>query len=209
MQPLIDALLAGDHAKAVWEAKRLLDAGVGAEEIVIGGIEEAMGQMDEKCTVEDFNLLEIMLVGRAVSIVSSELFPEGPPVRKYKGTVVLAALESDVHDLGKNILRMVLTGKGFNVVDCGVDCPMERLVQVAEEESAVAVYVSGLITSVVPQVKRIREALAARGLSHIMIAAGGASLRQLTSDALNVDFVAQTAFDGVRYLDELTGNKNE
>lgn len=211
MQPLIDSLLAGDHTKAVSEARRLRDAGVGTEEIVTGGIEVAMGYMDEKCTIEEFNLLEIMLVGRAVSMVTKELFPEGPPLREHKGTVILAALESDVHDLGKNILKMVLTNRGYNVVDCGVDCPLDRLLQVAEKESATAVYVSGLITSVVPQVKKIREVLASRGLSRVRVAAGGAALKQASPEALDVDFVAQTAFDGARYLDEITksesGNK--
>ncbi len=204
MQPLIDALLAGDHTGAVSETRNLLASGVEAEEIVTDGIETAMAYMDEKCTIAEFNLLEIMLVGRAVSMVTKELFPEGPPRRESRGTVILAALESDVHDLGKNILKMVLTSRGYNVVDCGIDCPLDRLLQAAEKEAAVAVYVSGLITSVIPQVRKIREALASRGLSGVRVAAGGAALKQASPESLGVDFVAQTAFDGARYLDEIT-----
>ncbi|MFA5352752.1 MAG: uroporphyrinogen decarboxylase family protein [Thermodesulfovibrionales bacterium] len=209
MNPLIDALLAGDHIGAVSEAKKLIESGAGAEEIVTKGIEVAMESMDEKCTIEEFNLLEIMLVGRAVSMVTKELFPSGQPEGKGKGTVVVAALEGDVHDLGKNILKMVLSSRGYHVVDCGIDCPLERLVQVVEKESAAAVYVSGLITSIVQQVKAIRDALSAKGLSHVRVAAGGAALKQASPEALNVDFVAQTAFDGVRYLDEITASRSK
>lgn len=203
MKPLVDALLSGMHIKAVVETKKLLDAGVSREEIVTEGIEAATGYLDEKCTVEAFNLLEIMLAGRAVSIVSKELFPEGRPPTSYKATVIVAALEGDVHDLGKNILKMVLSGEGYKVVDLGVDCPLDKLMCAAEEESPVAIYVSGLITPVIFQVKQIREALAAKGLSQIKIAAGGAALKQASAEDLNVDFVAQSAFDGSRYLNEI------
>ncbi|NTU41947.1 MAG: cobalamin-binding protein [Nitrospirales bacterium] len=210
MQPLIHALVEGDHIKAVAEAKKLLEAGVGAEEIVTVGIEKAMAHMDEKCTIEEFNLLEIMLVGRAVTLVTKELFPEGHVPKESKGTVIVASLEGDVHDLGKNILRMVLSSKGYRVVDCGVDCPVESLVQMAEKEAAIAIFISGLITSVASQVKGIRGALAARGLSHVLVAAGGAALKQASADLLNVDFVSQNAFEGTRCIEQIknrTGDK--
>lgn len=201
--PLIAALLAGDHAAALAETRSLRKAGVSAEVIVTAGLEAAMSRLDEKCTVEQFNLLEIMLVGRAVSMVVHELYPEGILPEKGRATFVIATLEGDVHDLGKNIVRTVLLGKGFRVVDLGRDCPVEMLAAAAEHEHARAVLVSGLISPVVPQVRRVRPALTARGLANVAVVAGGAALKQLSPADLDVDYVAETAFDGARYLERL------
>ena len=209
MKRLVQALLDGDHAAALAEAKRLRGAGMAPERIVTGGLEAAMKRLDDKCTVESFNLLEIMLVGRAVSAVANELYPEGLPPERGRDTFVIATLEGDVHDLGKNITKMVLIGKGYRVVDLGKDCPVENLVNAAEREHAHAVLVSGLITPVIPQVRRVRPALAERGLGGVKVVAGGAALKQSSAEALNVDYVAESAFDGARYLDGLARGTHE
>lgn len=206
-QTMVGALLAGDHVAALAEARRLRSVEVSPERIVTDALEVAMGLLDEKCTVEQFNLLEIMLVGRAVSVVVQYLYPEGVPPAQGRATFVIATLEGDVHDLGKNIVRMVLIGKGYRVVDLGRDCPVETLAEAAERERADAVLVSGLISPVVPQVRRVRAALQARGLAGVPVVAGGAALKQLGPGDLNVDYVAETAFDGARYLDALMTDK--
>ncbi|MFZ0942522.1 MAG: cobalamin-dependent protein [Syntrophobacteraceae bacterium] len=199
---LIDALLEGDQARSVAEVAKLRAAGAGIERIVVAGIGKAMEQLDGKCTIDQYNLLEIMLAGRAVMSVMKELFPKGElsgiPSR---GTVIVCSLEGDVHDLGKNILKMVLTGKGYRVIDCGKDCPLDKLIDTADKEHAHSICISGLITTVIPQVKRTRDLAAKRGLGQIKILAGGAALKQATAEYLNVDYVAETAFDGARYLE--------
>jgi len=203
MNKLVETLLEGDHAAALAEARRLRTAGMASERIVTEGLEAAMQRLDDKCTVESFNLLEIMLAGRAVSAVVNELYPEGMPPERGRDTFVIATLEGDIHDLGKNVTKMVLIGKGYRVVDLGKDCPVENLVNAVEREHAHAVLVSGLITPVIPHVRRVRPALAARGLGGVRVVAGGAALKQATAGELNVDYVAETAFDGARYLDSL------
>jgi dimethylamine corrinoid protein len=144
-----------------------------------------------------------MLVGRAVTAVMKSLFPAGssPPARK--GTAVLASLEGCVHDLGKNIVKTVLTAKGVSVIDCGKDCPLERLLAAAEKEEATLICISGLITSIIPQVRRVRGLASERGLGHVKIVAGGAALKKATAESLNVDYVAENAFDALRYIEEV------
>ena len=93
--------------------------------------------LDGKCTLEEFNLLEIMLAGRAVTEVMKLLYPAGSATAVTKATVVIASLEGDVHDLGKNILKMVLTGSRYRVVDCGKDCPLPKLMEAVEKEQPV------------------------------------------------------------------------
>jgi dimethylamine corrinoid protein len=198
---LISAILEGDSAESVSEAQLLLEAGVSAEQIVVGGVEAAMLALDTKCTAEEFDLLEIMLSGRAVTEVIKFLYPTGAPAVSAKGTVVIATPEGDVHDLGKSILKIVLIGNGYRVVDCGKDCPLAKIVEAAESERPLAVGISGLLTTIIPHVKQVKDLLASRDLQHVKVLAGGAALKQCSSSALNVDFVADSAFDGVHYLD--------
>ena len=203
MDMLVNALLDGDQAQAISEARKLRESGVGIREIITDGVESAMAQLDAKCTVEQFNLLEIMLCGRAAMAVMKEIYPPNMPLPSTKGSVVVGTLEGDVHDLGKNIFKMVLTMSGYQVVDCGKDCPLEKLIDAAEETASMAIGVSGLITVIIPQVRRLRERLTERGLGQIRVIAGGAALKQVSADTLNVDFVAQSAFDGLHYLDRI------
>lgn len=206
MNLLVAAILKGDCAESVLQAEQLRTGGVSAQHIVMRGIEPAMSALDGKCTLEEFNLLEIMLAGRAVTEVMKLLYPPGSAAADTKATVVIAALEGDVHDLGKNILKMVLTGSRYRVVDCGKDCPLSKLIEAAEREQAVAIGISGLITHIIPQVRQVKDLLRLRGLERVKVMAGGAALKQSSSDKLNVDFVAESAFDGLHYLEALAGD---
>jgi dimethylamine corrinoid protein len=209
MAALIAARVDGHEREALAEARRLVKAGTLTQRIVTKGLAPAMENVDAKCTFEAFNLLEIMLVGRAVSVVADELYPQGGAANGARSTVVIATPEGDVHDLGKNIVRMILVGKGYRVIDLRRNCPVDTLADAAHAEGAKAVLVSGLITTVIPRVRSIKGALRERGLSHVPVIAGGAALKQASPDQLNVDYVAQTAFDGVHYLDVLTAVEGE
>jgi len=201
MDHLISALIEGDCTCAVSEAGKLKDAGVKPERIITDGIEIAMKRLESKCTLEQFNLLEIMVAGRAVMTVMNYLYPNGSQPVSMKGTVVIATLEGDVHDLGKNILQMVLIADGYHVVDCGKDCPVNVLVATAKRENAVAVCISGLITSVIPHVRQVKKDLASAGLLPVSVIAGGAALKMASAENINVDFVCDSAFDATKFLD--------
>jgi methanogenic corrinoid protein MtbC1 len=207
MSNLVAALLEGDCATSLSQAKQLCQCGVSAEHIVLHGIEAAMLRMDEKCTLQQFNLLEIMLAGRAVMEVMKFLYPAGTAAASTKGAVVVAAPEGDVHDLGKNILKIVLTGGGYHVIDCGKDCPLRKLLDAAEKEHPLAIGISGLITTIIPLVRQVKDQLLLRRLDSVKVIAGGAALKQASPEQLNVDFVADSAFDALHYLDALVGGR--
>jgi methanogenic corrinoid protein MtbC1 len=202
LSTLVAHLLDGDSEAALAQARRVRASRPDGQRLLVEGLEAAMDGMSAKCTTEQFNLLEIMLTGRAAMAVAREAFPEGA-IPGTRGTVVIATPQGDVHDLGKNITRMVLVTKGFRVVDCGKDCPVLEMVVAAAREHAFAVLASGLISPVVPLVRQLRGLLRERGLSHVAVVAGGAALKQCTAEALNVDYVARDAFDCVHFLEGL------
>lgn len=183
----------------------MLASGVTEEELIAQGVEAAMERLDAKCTVEEFNLLEIMLAGRAVNAILEDLFPrQSSTATPTTGeVVVLASLQGDVHDLGKNLVATILRAKGFAVVDAGKNCSVQQVCDVALAHAPLAVGISGLLTLVIPQLRELRGALERAGLGSVKLLAGGAALKQFSPDALRVDFVADSVFDGVRYLQSL------
>ena len=202
-EALVQCLLDGATAAALTEARRLRVSSPDGQQRVVVALEAAMERMSAKCTTEQFNLLEIMLTGRAAMAVAHELFPDGE-APSSKGTVVIATPEGDVHDLGKNLTRMILTSKGFRVVDCGKDCPVATMIKAVAQEGAFALLASGLISSVAPIVRQLRGLLQEQGLGHVRLVAGGAALKQCDAETLKVDYVASDAFDGVRYLETVS-----
>jgi 5-methyltetrahydrofolate--homocysteine methyltransferase len=206
MRPLVDAILAGDHERSRAIAIELRNNGYSVEDVVRQGIQPSMDALDNKCTVEQFNLLEIMLSGRAVSAVTRELFPNPSAPPDPKATIVVASLEGDIHDIGKNILKMVLIGHRYKVVDCGKNVAVDTILSAVKAEDAQALCISGLITSVIPKVRTLRGRLDAMGLKDVRLLAGGAALKQSNAELLKVDFVGQTAFDGTAYLNGLWGD---
>ncbi len=200
LDALIEGLIDGDRDRSLRIVADLAGGGMSPVDIVTGGVETAMAALDRKCTAEQFNLLEIMLAGRAVMGVIRHLFPEGKELPDPAGKVVVAVLEGDIHDIGKTILKILLAGSRFRVFDCGRDAPVGRVVEAVARSEATALCVSGLISSVIPQVRAIKPALVRAGLGHVRVLAGGASLKQCTAATLDVDYVGQTAFDAVAYL---------
>jgi dimethylamine corrinoid protein len=206
----IASLLEGDVEKSISIVKQLRDSGISENDIVVNGIEKAMESLDTKCTIEEYNLLEIMLVGRAVMSVIRYLFPEGEIPSKdlsHQKTVIVASLEGDVHDLGKNIVKSILTCRGFHVFDCGKDCPVLKIVEAAKMVNPIAICVSGLISPIILQVRKIKSSLALENLGYIPVLAGGAALKMLSAESLQVDYVGETVFDAERKIDELIGKE--
>ncbi|HTP26461.1 MAG TPA: cobalamin-dependent protein [Anaeromyxobacteraceae bacterium] len=203
LDTLVRTLIEGEREQALKIVSDLVNKGMSSVDIVTGGIEEAMVELDTKCTVEQFNLLEIMLAGRAVMAVIHHLFPVDDELPVPRGSVVVAVLKGDIHDIGKAILKVLLVGSHFQPIDCGKDVPVAAVVGAAARSGAPAVCVSGLISSVIPQVRALKPALARAGLAHVRVLAGGAALKQCSAAALNVDHVGQTAFDAIAYLDSM------
>jgi hypothetical protein len=123
---LIAALIDGDRDRSLRIVADLERGGMRPVDLVGHGIEKAMAALDRKCTAEQFNLLEIMLAGRAVMAVIRHLFPADAQVPDPVAKVVVAVLEGDIHDIGKAILKVLLAGSRFQVIDCGKDVPGGR-----------------------------------------------------------------------------------
>lgn len=202
LEILIKAVIEGRHKDAVTQAERLLSSGTDVYSIVEHGLSPALKALDVKCTSDEFNLLEIMLAGRAMMDVMDKVvvnhLDHGQAIGD-RGTIILGTIKGDIHELGKHVVRIIFRCAGYRVIDLGKDIEPEQFVRAAEEEKADYIFVSGLISVVAPHVREVKQCLQKRSLS-VPVIAGGAALQQMTEDDLNVDYVAKDAFDGLHYV---------
>ena len=202
-------IITGKNNDAVAIAKMLINKGIEPKEILINGVTKAMEQLSEKCSIEEFNLLELMLAGRAAmdttEYIISEKFKKSDSLTETdlypaNRNIILGTIKGDVHEIGKNIVAMVFRSHGYKVIDMGKNVDPYDLVSAAIKHKADVICVSGLITTSIPHIRAVREDAKKQGLHAVKVIAGGAALQQSTPDFLNVDYVADNVFDGLDYL---------
>ena len=204
-EELVAAIANGENIEAVVLAQKLLDLGLDLETMVELGPTRALESLSNKCNNDEFCLLEILLAGRAMmdvmeQVVSRHAGFSAMVDARSQPAFVLGTIKGDMHDLGKNVVAVMLKLEGYRVIDLGKDVEPERFVETAVKERARYIGVSSLITTTIPSVKKVRESAIQAGLSRVKVLAGGAVLRQAEPRHLNVDFVAQNVFHLLRYL---------
>src|SRR3712207_825309 len=131
-----------------------------------------------------------------------------------KGTMVLATVKGDVHDIGKNLVDIILTNNGYKVVNLGIKQPIEAILQSFEEHEADAIGMSGLLVKSTLIMRENLELMNERGIS-VPVVLGGAALtrRYVEEDLVPVYrgrlFYARDAFDGLHVMDKVTGSGAE
>jgi dimethylamine corrinoid protein len=208
IKDLKKAIITGENDDAVAITNTLINIGIKPEEIIVHGVTKAMEYLDKKCTIQDFCLLELMLAGRAAMDVIDYLCTEGIMNDEtllntvpYSGAkIILGTIKGDIHEIGKNIFSMVLRSYGYQIIDMGKNVDPADLVKSAIEHKADFIAVSSLITTTIPHVRKVGKYAADRGDHTTKIIAGGAALKQSSAEYLNVDYVADTAFDGLHYV---------
>jgi 5-methyltetrahydrofolate--homocysteine methyltransferase len=206
---LADALAACQEDQVRAQIREMIAAGVPALDI-IEQCNRGMGELGNRFQRGECFIPELMFGGMIMKGITAELQPlveQGQTLRSA-GTVVMGSVQYDVHDIGKDIVVMMLRGVGFEVVDLGVDVPPERFVQAIARHRPLAAGMSVLLTtcfkSVVATVEAIRRAGLRDGLA-IMV--GGAAASELLRENAGCDCYAKTAVDGVDFARARAGVK--
>jgi methanogenic corrinoid protein MtbC1 len=205
LQSLIEAVVNGENDRSVVLAECLVRDGWAVERLIQEGLTAALRSLDAKCTNEEFNLLEIMLAGRAMmAVMDKVVVKQLPAVTRAlvapEQTIILGTIKGDIHELGKHVVKMLLRANGFKVIDIGKDVHPANFVKAAGIEGAASIGVSSLITLTIPYIREIRHMLAAEGMQGVTVLAGGAAIQQARPEDLNVDFIAKNAFDALHFL---------
>ena len=119
-----------------------------------------------------------------------------------KGTVVIATVKGDIHDIGKNIVKLLLENYGFDTIDLGKDVPPEEICRIVVEKKAPAVGLSALMTTTVPAMEETIRLLKEKA-PWCRVIVGGAVLNKEYADMIGADFYAKDAMEGVRFAEEI------
>ena len=202
---LAESVINGNDKGVAEVTQRVIDQGTSPKAILDDGLIAGMNVIGERFRVHDIFLPDVLLAARAMyagmDLLKPLLIKEGIP---SIGKVVIGSVQGDLHDIGKNLVGIMLKGAGFEVIDLGNDVPPEKMVTTAQEQGASVIGMSALLTTTMPVMGKVVELIQQEGLSrNIKTIVGGAPVsedfaRDIGADAHGFD--AANAVDRVKSL---------
>jgi len=204
-QELADAILRGDNVKSKEVTQDLVGKNIPAGEILSEGLIAGMDVVGRKFKANEMYIPEVLIAARAMHAAMDILKPLlAASGVKSKGIAVIGTVQGDLHDIGKNLVSMMLEGAGFTVIDIGVDIPADKYVEAAKENKAQIVGLSALLTTTMPAMKEIIDALKKDPeTKNVKIIVGGAPVTQEYADSVGADGYAADASSAVDISEKL------
>ena len=205
---LSEAILDGDPELAVEITNELVGAGVKAVEIMDKGLAIGIQKAGELYEEGEYFLPDLVCSADAMKdslAIIQPLMDSEVSGSNNKGTVVMATVQGDIHDIGKTIVASMLTSAGYTVIDLGCDVPNEEVIRVAKEKNADIIGLSALLATTMQEQKNIVETLKSEG-SNIKIMIGGAPVTQDFADQINADGYSDDAIEAIKEADRLMSN---
>ena len=197
LKALGDAIIKGDQKTAVELTQAAIDEGTAPGAILEDGLIAGMNVIGTRFKANEVYIPEVLIAARAMKMAMEVLEPKlaeagvEPLAKALVGTV-----QGDLHDIGKNLVMMMLKGAGFDVIDAGIDVSSESFVEKAKEHGAKIVGLSALLTTTMPAMEKTVAEIKKAGLdAKVMI--GGAPVTQAYADKIGADGYAADAASAV------------
>jgi corrinoid protein of di/trimethylamine methyltransferase len=209
---LKQAIIEGDSETLTRLVREAIDQ-TNPLEMIENGMMPGMTEIGDKFSTGEVFLPELLMAAEAfqeaMKIIKPRLEASGASIKK-QGTIVIGTVQTDIHEIGKNILINLLTPAGFEVHDLGVNVPASNFVAKAEEVGADIIAASAIMSTTIPFQKDIIEALKSRGLrDKYIVMVGGGVVTQEWADQIGADGYADLASDGVKLAIELIKKRKE
>jgi 5-methyltetrahydrofolate--homocysteine methyltransferase len=206
LSALAESIINGKAKDAKELVQKALDAKVPVSEILTNGLIKGMSVVGEKFKNNEFYVPEVLIAARAMhgamDILKPLLASSGV---KPVGVVSIGTVKGDLHDIGKNLVVMMLEGAGFEVMDLGIDVPAEKFVE-SVKNGAQVIAMSALLTTTMTAMKSTIDALKEAGVrDKVKIMIGGAPVTQNYADEIGADGYARDAASGADKAKELLG----
>jgi len=207
LQQISESLQRGEDKKVAELTRQAIDDGLAAGQILNDGLLAGMDVVSERFGANEIFLPEVLLAARAMNAGMNLLKPLliASEVRSL-GKVVIGTVKGDLHDIGKNLVGVMLKGAGFEVIDLGANVAPERFVETAEAEGAQVVGLSALLTTTMSGMKDVVDLVKGKGLEdRVKVIVGGAPLSQAFADSIGADGYGYDASNAVTLVKRLTG----
>jgi 5-methyltetrahydrofolate--homocysteine methyltransferase len=197
LKALADAVIKGDQSTAVGITKTALAEGTSAKSVLEDGLIAGMNVIGGRFKRNEVYIPEVLIAARAMKMAMEVLEPELVKAGvKPVGKFMIGTVKGDLHDIGKNLVAMMLKGAGFEVLDLGIDVGPEKFIEKAKATGIQLIGMSALLTTTMPSMEKTIKALKEAGVSaKIMI--GGAPVTQGYADKIGADGYAPDAASAV------------
>jgi 5-methyltetrahydrofolate--homocysteine methyltransferase len=200
-----EGVLDGNQKLVVSKVQQAIDEKIGAEEILNSAMIAAMTEAGQLFEEGEFFVPELLVAARAMQggmeLLKPLLTQENV---KSKGTILAGTVKGDLHDIGKNLVCMMLEGTGFEIIDLGNDVDPEEFVKNVQEKKVDIVAMSALLTTTMVNMKTTIDALSAAGLrDKVKVMVGGAPVSQDYADKIGADGYSADANQAVRLAESL------
>lgn len=195
----------GDSASVKESVRKAISQNISAEEILKNGLIKAMESTGKRFKKNEIFIPEVLIATRAMKagmdIIRPLLIESG---FKTNGKIVIGTVKGDLHDIGKNIVSMMLEREGYEIVDLGIDVPKERFIEIIRKENPAIVGMSALLTTTMSYMREVTMAIDEEGLkSRTKIIIGGAPITQSYADEIKADGYAADASSAVILVKKL------
>ena len=188
MNALKEILITGDGDKLTGLVQSALDEGVSAADILNKGLISGMDIVGEKMKNGDMFIPEVLMAARAMGLAVEILKPLLGEEGTAMGKVIIGTVKGDLHDIGKNLVAMMIESAGLEVIDLGVDVPPEVFVENIIKLNPDVVAMSALLTTTMPMMKATIDAISESGVREkVKVIIGGAPVNQSFSDEIGAD----------------------
>jgi 5-methyltetrahydrofolate--homocysteine methyltransferase len=203
LKALSEAIIKGDQKTAVDITKAALNEGMAPGTVLSDGLIAGMNVIGVRFKANEVYIPEVLIAARAMKMAMELLEPELVKAGvKPLGKAVIGTVQGDLHDIGKNLVMMMLKGAGFEVVDAGVDVSADVFVKKAKESGAQIVGLSALLTTTMSSMEKTIQAIKDAGLP-IKTMIGGAPVTQAYADKIGADGYAADAATAVDIAKQL------
>lgn len=191
--------------------QQALDEGIAPKTILDEGLLEGMNIIGEKFKNNEVFVPEVMIAARAMNAGTAVLKPYlKSDDAQANGVVVIGTVKGDQHDIGKNLVRMMMEGKGLKVIDLGVNVSAEQFVTTAEQEEADIICCSALLTTTMPEMKRVLSVLEQEGFrDKVTVMVGGAPVTESFCKDIGADIYTEDAASAADAAVEVCNHKNK
>jgi len=207
LKQMAEKLYAGDADAVAELTQKALDEGLTSAEVLNGGLVAGMDRVGVDFRNGELYVPEVLIAARAMhagmDILRPLLVESDVP---SAGKVLVGTVKGDLHDIGKNLVAMMLEGGGFEVVDLGVDVPPDKFIEAVKAKQPGLLGMSALLTTTMPGMKNTIDALVEAGVrENVRVMIGGAPVTQAYADEIDADGYAPDAASAVELARSLVG----
>ncbi len=207
---LREALADLDRETFLEALNEALQTGIDVDIIVFEDMSAAMDEIGRRFESGEYFIADLLYAAEifkeAMRILEPYIVKKHSSGEIERGVVVLGTVKGDIHDIGKNLVAVLLKLRGFRVIDLGVDVPPEKFVEAAEKYKPQIIGLSALLTTAIPSMRETIEALRRAGIkAKIMV--GGAALSKEIAREIGADYYAENAVEAVRLAEMIVENR--